>query len=357
MMLTSRLQAWLARSNQPRGTSQVDDLPVVLGTDVGLSRSENQDVVIFARIGSRETAPTLLAVVADGMGGMVDGRTCACLAVASFVSVFALNENLDLLARLALALNQANDEVFGFSDGRGGATIAAIAIQSNQNPISAYVGDSRIYGLRRGERTEVVRLTVDDSLEEAFGGHGRELLNFLGIGQGLVPHVAPLPKDVDSIFLSTDGVHFVQPSVFESILAEAPGVKSIVERSLALARWCGGPDNASALALDFSNDTLLGATHSNDSIEIWDPFSKLELIYLDSKVRQASAGVMPPSSEKTFKRLFENSANKPKKPSAAADLPEEMFQRKSSRKPKKTRDKKLSDSVPQLNIQVDTGSD
>ena len=84
-MLTSRLQAWLSRSSQPRGTSQVDDLPVVLGTDVGLHRSENQDVVIFARIGSHHSEPTLIALVADGMGGMVDGRTCACLAVASFV--------------------------------------------------------------------------------------------------------------------------------------------------------------------------------------------------------------------------------------------------------------------------------
>ena len=356
-MLTSRLQAWLSRSSQPRGTSQVDDLPVVLGTDVGLHRSENQDVVIFARIGSHHSEPTLLALVADGMGGMVDGRTCACLAVASFVSVLALREHLDLSTRLVVALKQANEDVFGFSDGRGGSTMAAIAIQTNHEPVFAYVGDSRIYGLRRGEQTEVVRLTVDDSLEDAFGGHGRGLLNFLGMGEGLVPHVASLPKEVHSVFLSTDGVHFIHAPVFENILAEAPGVKSIIERSLALARWCGGPDNASAVALDIGNDALLGALHAKDSIEIWDPFSKLEVIYVDSKAPPAKARLVLSAGDKKNERWLVGAPNEPKEISEDPDSPQKVFQKRRARKLRISKGKENSDTVPQLTIQVDTGSD
>jgi serine/threonine protein phosphatase PrpC len=356
-MIASRLQAWLSRSSQPRGTSQVDDLPVFLGTDVGLHRSENQDVVIFARIGSRESAPTLFALVADGMGGMVDGRICACLAVASFVSVFAHEKHLDLAARLAVALKQANDDVFEYSQGRGGSTIAAIAIQPNHDPVFGYVGDSRIYGLRRGERTEIIRLTIDDSLEEAFGGHGRGLLNFLGMGQGLVPHVAPLPTDVDSVFLSTDGVHFIYPSVFESILAEAPGVKSIIERSLALARWCGGPDNASAIALDFSNNALLSASCAKDGIEIWDPFSKLEVIYVNSKAPPETVRLVLSAGDKKNERRLVGDPNKPEEIGEGADAPQEVYQKRRARKPRISKDKETSDAIPQLTIQVDTGSD
>ena len=235
--------------------------------------------------------------------------------------------------------------------------MAAIAIQTNHEPVLAYVGDSRIYGLRQGERTEVVRLTVDDSLEDAFGGRGRGLLNFLGMGQGLVPHVAPLPKGMGSVFLSTDGVHFVQPSVFESLLAEAPGVKSIIERSLALARWCGGPDNASAIALDFSNNALLSASYAKESIEIWDPFSKLEVIYVNSKAPPETVRLVLSAGDKKNERWLVGAPNKPEEIGEGADAPQEVYQKRRARKPRTSKGKETSDAIPQLTIQVDTGSD
>lgn len=82
-LFQDKIAAWLSRTGPDRSLNQCFDLPIVLGTDVGLQRSENQDRVGALRIGSKTTGgrPLIAIAVVDGMGGMRDGGACATLAL------------------------------------------------------------------------------------------------------------------------------------------------------------------------------------------------------------------------------------------------------------------------------------
>ena len=109
-----KIAAWLSRTGPDRSVTQCFDLPIVLATDIGLQRSENQDRVAALRIGSRTggARPLIAVVVVDGMGGMRDGGKCATLALSSFFYALTLYRTHDLQRRASAAIEYANDEVF-----------------------------------------------------------------------------------------------------------------------------------------------------------------------------------------------------------------------------------------------------
>ena len=47
--LQERIASWLSRAGPERSVNQCFDLPIVLATDIGLQRSENQDRVAALR--------------------------------------------------------------------------------------------------------------------------------------------------------------------------------------------------------------------------------------------------------------------------------------------------------------------
>lgn len=176
-----KISVWLARSAPNRALNQCFDLPIVLATDIGLQRSENQDRVAALRINSKGSGgrPLIAVAVVDGMGGMRDGGQCATLALSSFFFALTLYRGFDLYRRATAAIAYANDQVFKFASGKGGSTFSALLIDHDRRPLLINIGDSRIYAF--GGNSPVERLTRDDSLAEAVGGHGRELLQFVGM--------------------------------------------------------------------------------------------------------------------------------------------------------------------------------
>lgn len=269
--------AWLLRRQGERSHYVFSDLPVVLSTDIGLKRQQNQDRVVALRIrGKKNNEPSLAVVVlADGMGGMKDGAECAAIAIASFLHAIVENPDNHLESKVRAAINLANRNVFSFASGDGGTTLSALVYRSSNEAFIANVGDSRIYSWGAG--TNVERLTIDDSLEEAVGGHGRELLQFIGMGDGIRPHIMPLGPTTTQIALTTDGIHFVDPSTLYRIFLNTNDPKSLVERLSALSRWCGGHDNASMAYVNIRQLATL-PEQANDLISLADPFGALSLI-------------------------------------------------------------------------------
>lgn len=119
-------------------------------TDIG-KRERNEDSV-----GITQHEKSLLAVVADGVGGHVNGKTASLLAVDTLVKGF-LPQELDEDA-LGYQILKANEQILA-ADNAGQSTIAVLWADGSR-AIAAHVGDSRVYQFRNGE---IIFQTVDHS--------------------------------------------------------------------------------------------------------------------------------------------------------------------------------------------------
>ncbi|WP_394889000.1 PP2C family protein-serine/threonine phosphatase [Mesorhizobium sp. AaZ16] len=329
-MFQEKIEAWLSRKVPERSVNQCFDLPVVLATDIGLQRHENQDRVAAMKITARSSAgrPLIAIAVADGMGGMRDGARCAAIALSSFFFALTLYRYKQLDDRTMAAVLHANDSVFAYSNGNGGATLSAFLIDHDIQPLVANVGDSRVYAFGKN----ISRLTVDDSLAEAVGGHGRELLQFMGMGTGIRPHIIKVPGDASRIAITTDGIHFVSHQSLTDILHNAPDLKAATDRLAALARWSGGSDNASSALVDVPELRYALDAKDVEGIQLWDPFGSLQTLWLRQEGRNerdqaehiTQERVSPPLDRdapqptKTDKQRNRSTAKKPKKPKDGA---------------------------------------
>lgn len=283
-MFQELLQKHLARSVLSRGLHSIDSGAIAIATDLGVKRTENQDRAAIMKFRSQTDLYTLVAIV-DGMGGMRDGEQAAELAISTFFNSVLESIHLGSEQAITQATLAANNAVFAFANGKGGSTLSALLLCNDDVDVTVNVGDSRIYAKDSG-LNKLVRLSIDDSLAEAVGGSGTELLQFIGMGEGLKPHVAPLKSVVNQVYLTTDGVHYIEPKTLSDIVENAGGVNQIVERLIATARWCGGPDNASICAVDLKLLTFEEHVDDTTVIQVSDPYTSMQFIWGHSPVEQ-----------------------------------------------------------------------
>jgi serine/threonine protein phosphatase PrpC len=260
-------------------------------TEVGLVRESNQDNVgCFPDLG--------LFVVADGMGGHVDGEIASRMAVEILHDAYAGEDDTDpgtliqrgLLAwlarlrpskpqppsdeeiaarevtRIAGAVEDANRRIFrrGHEDGSpvtramGTTVIAAVLHEWSRRIAWAHVGDSRLYRMRDGS---LELLTADHT---RFGDpyrrggpvpldlpHTNQLTSALGVGAEVA--VASGSADVrpgDVYMLSSDGVSGLVPAArIAEVLGSAASAREAGEELVRQAMASGGSDNASVIVV------------------------------------------------------------------------------------------------------------
>ncbi len=116
------------------------------------TRSYQEDSFAFVNISDVTLMRTrgLLAVVADGMGGMKDGKVASEAAISRIKTGF---ENMDLTTDIAAQLRElmimANDEIFSILSAQGGST-GIICVFYNESLYYSSVGDSYLI-LKRGD--------------------------------------------------------------------------------------------------------------------------------------------------------------------------------------------------------------
>lgn len=176
----------------------------------------------------------VLAVVADGMGGMKDGQWAGKTVVASIKHSFSdMDMAEDIAAQLVDSIWKASDEVRERTKGMGGSTVVACIIY-NEELYFASVGDSGLY-LRRNR--QIYRLNKEHNiknkryLEQIKSGimepenarkdpEAMALTQFMGMrGLDTIDFTyRPLPLAAgDALLLCTDGVDGVLGE--ESILS------------------------------------------------------------------------------------------------------------------------------------------
>lgn len=279
-MLQIAMASWLGREKPARSTNSLPDSSVSLATDIGLAREENQDRVAAIRMPSFRPngKPSMLIAVADGMGGLRDGAKCAEIALAALFSEAISGSFASTTDRLEAAVNAANRAVYQYAGGQGGSTLSAILLENEIEVIAANVGDSRIYSFSASNDSELARLTVDDSLEEAVGGYGRDLLQFIGMGPELRPHLCQITKIPDQLIVTTDGIHNVDHTLLLAIIRHSPSLRSTAERLTAIARWHGGLDNASLAVLSPQAFMATPSSNGHEFLQLWDPYGSLDII-------------------------------------------------------------------------------
>ena len=288
------LTNWMLRRVPSGGVRRVAPLFGALATDIGLVRENNQDRVAVLRSRDYSGQTFAVAAVADGIGGMRDGALCASIAIGHlFGKIVELGQaGGEVDQWLKGAVSHSNAVVYDEFHGAGGSTLVVLLIHESGKVFWSSVGDSRVYLASNGELTQ---LSTDDTIagqlkRSSDPSHEQsKLLQFIGIGEGLEVHLGDIPSSKGSkAILTSDGVHYLASAAagsLNAIVTHSPDVATCVRRLIDLSRWCGGPDNASVVALpldfNFSNDPA-----PNDRcIEVWDSFGEVRFLVEEVLVR------------------------------------------------------------------------
>ena len=307
------LAAWFVRHTAPNGVRRVAQLHGAVATDLGSVREENQDRVALVRGRNSAGEPFILAALADGIGGMKQGAECAAVALGTFIDSVVTDAQhstapIDWLTQGALRANRA---VYAKFAGEGGSTLVAALLVSGSPPYWLSIGDSRAYQASSGK---LHQLSLDDTIEgqlgKVGGGRRRDLLQFVGIGDALEPHIEAIASVTGTVLLTSDGVHFIDADYLAKVVYHAPDLGFCVRRLTELAKMLGGPDNATVAALSLDAVTPNAERLIEDAYEIWDPFGEL-LVILDGGPRKSISDANPPAAP----------AGKPKNPTASAPTP------------------------------------
>lgn len=281
-----RLRQWLMRKTSDGSTRQMAQMPLVISSDIGNVRAENQDRVAVLRAQVTPSRSFLVAVLCDGMGGMEDGAGCASLSVAAFLSSCIRNRNLDAMSRIKVAVDYANEAVNNEYNQKGGATLSAFLIDNNGGFVAVNVGDSRIYCISENKLSQ---LSDDDTLaaqinQSEVPSHMRnELLQFIGMGDDLDPHFISIPdlNSVSTLLMTSDGLHYMNKDTMEAVIRYADEPNAKARRLVKLAKWCGGKDNVSLVVvenpisiLDIEGDQPF----PSGTVEICDAYGDVQLI-------------------------------------------------------------------------------
>jgi len=143
---------------------QTAHLQVAAITHPGMRGKNNEDrfTVSAFKISEKDPTPTLLAIIADGVGGHRAGEVAADLAVTQISQVVAASDASQPLSVLQFAFEQANQTINARSMGdpalSGMGTTCVCAWVIDDRLFIASVGDSRIYLVRNGKASQ---LTID----------------------------------------------------------------------------------------------------------------------------------------------------------------------------------------------------
>lgn len=228
-------------------------------------RREQQDVVEVAD----NLGGVCLAVLADGMGGMLMGRECAERAVSAFIESFAARSAGGIAENLVFSARRANELVFSMAEANGaaemaGCTLLAAAV-SERELYWLSIGDSHIYLFRE---SSLRQLNTDHNLrtrllkarqypeEHDTGGdiNLSALTSFVGISRLSEVDVSPEPIALfagDSVLLCSDGLYNTLTDGDIAAVLSASEVKDKAAGLLdeVLARAKDHQDNVSLVVL------------------------------------------------------------------------------------------------------------
>ncbi|HEX4131449.1 MAG TPA: hypothetical protein VHZ24_15520 [Pirellulales bacterium] len=350
--LENQLSTWFMRRTAVNGVRRVASVFAAVATDVGGVRSENQDRLAIARIRDRTGRAFILAALADGMGGMREGAECAATTLACLIGGIAERAQASDVPRdwLLHSASVANVRLHAKFKGKGGSTLSTILASGTGDVCWLSVGDSRVYVT---EGKKLTQISVDDTIAgqlaspAQLGPDHSKLLQYVGIGESLEPHIDQFQITVgNSILLTSDGAHYLpsQSNLFGLIVEHAADPGTCVHRLVELSKWSGGADNASAAMVTWEAGSGNETRQTLPALEVWDPFGELQILWQVSPreaPQERVAPVPPPDMKRKPPNKQPGSSNKRRSRGGHKVKP----------KPQPRRNDSGGDEVPQLLIE------
>ena len=267
-------QRALPPSPKPILTRQRQALTYGIASDVGLLRGNNEDACFgmqWHSITVDDRPDFGFFVVADGMGGHLDGERAAGIAVQVMAAEmldkiyvpllrnFSAGDSPTVLESLMSAADKANRAVIKQVPG-GGTTLSAIAIIGNLAYLT-HVGDSRAYLIHDDsieqlttDHTLVQRLIEMNELTKAEAEHYPQknvLYRAIGQNENLkMERLARALPPLSQVVICTDGLwDMVDDETIKQVALEAGSPQAVCDRLISLANDRGGVDNITVITL------------------------------------------------------------------------------------------------------------
>ncbi|WP_146172562.1 PP2C family protein-serine/threonine phosphatase [Mesorhizobium helmanticense] len=280
--LEDRIEYFMSKQAVGRSTQVNDGIGV--GSSKGPVREENQDRAAVAYIVKPSGEALLIALICDGMGGMKEGGAAAGCAAGTFLARLAVPSGAPIGSQILGAVNAANAEVHRRFRGDGGTTLTALVIKGSGEAWVTHVGDSRLYVSRSDRSLDL--LTRDDTI----GGQlnqitdanednlDNRLLQFVGIGKTIEPHIFPVSDALNSTFIITsDGAHSIGKKSLERISRNSRSPGELARKITYVAEAMGVEDNSSAVVI-YANDFSPSPRFARGTeLTLWSPSERLEM--------------------------------------------------------------------------------
>ena len=249
------------------------DIHVVIKTDLGNVRTNNEDAASFIRKSDAAVLRTkgYLMMVADGMGGHNAGEVASRLAIDTINETYFSNtteKNREKL--LAAAFLAANKKIFEQASSnenyRGMGTTCTALVLVAGNIYFAHAGDSRAYLYKDGK---IHRITEDHTYVQELVNNGNisseeadthPQRNILTNAMGTKPTmrvdtgVYPQPFGVhDRLMICSDGLYDYLSDAEIGAVMEKGTLQDAAEHFINEAKRRGGKDNITVVMAEFAS--------------------------------------------------------------------------------------------------------
>ena len=252
------------QSSQRAATMQASlTVQVVVKTDLGNIRTNNEDAVLFKKSEDGQKGKGMMMLVADGMGGHLAGEVASNMAVESISeSYFHHSNGSNVSEALKQAFVRANRKILDSASFheqyKGMGTTCTVLVLEGNKLFYAHAGDSRAYHFRNGILTQIttdhtyVQELVNNgsiSLEDAETHPQRNILtNAMGTRPELKVDSAQFDTELaagDRLLVCSDGLYdYFNAKELEQILSGEP-LHNVADFLLSEAKRRGGHDNIS----------------------------------------------------------------------------------------------------------------
>ena len=245
-----------------QATADPSDIKVVIRTDLGNIRTNNEDAGLFFRIAdtriTREKG--CLLMVADGMGGHAAGEVASKMATDIISTEYFKNGHGNIEKNLANVFTLANKNILAAAAAdnakKGMGTTCTALIVVNKQVYFAHVGDSRAYVIKN---KSISRITTDHTYVQelikagtitAAEAEKHPQRNILTNAMGTKPQIRIDTgkcsfsfEETDKLVLCSDGLYdYLEDGEIESIVNKQP-MQEAAEELVGEAKKRGGHDN------------------------------------------------------------------------------------------------------------------
>jgi serine/threonine protein phosphatase PrpC len=231
-------------------------------TDVGLKRDINQDSILVDN-------KFALFIVADGMGGHRGGEVASAMAVETMQSIFEeriesgqpfspreilISSYREASRRIFTKAHKENPELMGM-----GTTMVACFAFENKMYV-ANVGDSRVYLYKDSDLWQItedhslineqIRAGIIDPDNPEEGAARNVITRSVGFEDDVIVDV--FERDLipgETYLLCSDGLSGLVSNESISEICRLQTPQAIVEKSIDIAKKCGGDDNISVIVV------------------------------------------------------------------------------------------------------------